>query len=227
MAEYVSFVGRLPDGEPTTYVVVTAFTADGGIAFQESFDLRTPGVTPTYVEVAPGTYFVTAKGDGVKFPLHYPVVVPEGSGPTPSTSLTVDLPATPSVRPATDLPCRVYGYLDTPSANAMPGSAVPSHGTTYSDGPSMGGVTVNLDVWFRLRETSTGETRNLSGKGRLRVTSDRNGYFEALLRPGCLYSVSLPTVGGVRYLRTPGPGEEADIETLIQAEKTTSLNELA
>lgn len=227
MAEFISFVGRLPSGEATTYIVVTAYTEDGGLAFQESFDLRTPGVTPTYIEVEPGTYYVTAKGDGVKFPLHYPVVVASGAGPTPSTSLTLEIPATSTVPAGTEFPCRVYGYLDTPSANALPGNAVASHGTTYSDGPSMGGVTVNHDIWFRLREGSTGEVRNLSGKGRLRVTSDRNGYFEALLRPNSLYSVSLPTVGGVRYLRTPGPGEEADVESLIQADKTTSLTELA
>ena len=163
----------------------------------------------------------------MKFPLHYPIEIREGDGPTAPTAFEVTIPGTTSEAPGTELPCRIYGYVPTASPHAAAGSAVPSIGTTYSDGPSMGGVLVDANIWFRLQERADGEVRNLAGKERSRITADRNGYFDILLRPDCLYSVSLPNVAGVRYFRTPGAGVEAALEPLVDASKTTSLSDLA
>ena len=227
MSEYVTFLGVDSDANPITYIVATVYSPSGALIAQETFDTRTPGVAPTHILLAPGSYLVTARGDGMKFPLHYPVVIREGDGPTAPTAFEVTIPGSTSEAPGTELPCRVFGYAPTASANSLPGSAVPSIGTTYDDGPSMGGVTVELNVWFRLQERADGEVRNLAGKERTRVAADRNGYFAVLLRPDSLYSVSLPNVAGVRYFRTPGAGVEAELETLINASQTHSLSELA
>lgn len=225
---YISFRAVTPDGETLDSTVVTAWTPEGQLVFQETFDLGEPGATPSWVVVPSGEYRFAVRADGYTasaFLFRY--TIPEiGPGSSPNDLHEILVPVVSTKKPGTTLPCRVYGHIRLPSANNAPGGKMGAVGTTYDDGPTTHGQTVRHLVWFEELSTKDGEVPSLQRKSRTRVAFDREGYFEAYLLPETHYNVILPDTTGYRRILTPGSGQSAELETLIQATTSLSLSEL-
>jgi|10_taG_2_1085330.scaffolds.fasta_scaffold22385_3 hypothetical protein len=224
MSEYVAFIGTTPDGSVVEHVTVVVYGVDGELILQDEFPLAEGGLIPRSVQLEPRVYHVTAKADGYKFNLHESILISELSS-TAADPIVVELGGTSTLLGGADsLPCRVYGRLAGLSPSAQIGGSRPSHVTLF---PALHSRSVAHDVWFKRVGAAAGEMLSLVEKETIRVSVDRNGYFEALLKPEAVYRVSVPNVVGARYIRTPEAASEADYETLVDASRTESLSTLA
>lgn len=222
---YVTFIGEC-DGVTLESVAVALFTLQGALVAHETFDTRTPSPAAPHLILSPGKYLATGAGDGFRYPLHFPLEVREGDGPSLERMLEVVLPATSTAGREQTLPCRVTGRIEMDSPSGGSDRALVAQGTTYDVGPSMRGQTRRNAVWFRRVSPEIGETPNLNPGRAIKVPYDRHGCFEALLSPDQVYSVSLPGTVGLRYFRSPGPAEEADLFSLIDALQAHSFSEM-
>lgn len=226
--KYVSFRGVTPEGTSLDTVTVTAYKPDGTLVFQEEFDLGEPGATPRWVVIPSGEYRFNVRSDGYRaenflFAYTIPEVGP-GSSPDDLFEILTHLVAT-TPTPQT-LPCKVFGWVRVPGPGNQPGGPMGSVGTTYDDGPTTHSQTVRHIVWFEELSTVDGEVPSLQRKSRTRVAYDRNGYFEALLRPQTRYRVIRPDITGYVMIDSPAAGVEAEFETVVDPTGSLSLQEL-
>lgn len=229
MSEYITFVGKDPDGNVLDLVVVALYRMDdNSLEVRDQFGPGTPYSGVPVVSVPTGTYYVNVEADGYRFAYRQQITVLPGAGPDGNHPTVFEFQATGTTKlPGSAVNCRVYGWIERSSPNSDLNVERQAHGTTYDDGPTRFHGRVAHSVWFeRAGSTRVGEQRNLLDGSRVRVSVDRNGYYQAELVPNALYRVILPTVAGVRFLRTPDEGQEAEVESLVQQSLTVPLYNL-
>lgn len=221
MSEYVTFIGKDQDGNILDRVVVTLYDAAGARVLNDEFGPGVPGQQMTAVALPVTVYRAWVRSPGYQFPWLAPISVNVGDGASISTARVIEFTGTRTVPPALEVPVRVFGWVSLPSPNATPGRKRLAGGTSFDDGPSRSAATVAHQISFRrVGPPKDGEVRALTTKGRFRVGSDPNGYFEAALEPETVYEVSIPGVSGTRFIQTPTAGSEAELESLIDASRS-------
>lgn len=226
MTEYVTFIGKDPDGNVLDRIIVTLYAGDGSIAVQDHFGPGTPETGINRVLLPEGIYEAWVRSDGYSFAYRESVAIGVGDGPDINHPLVVEFEGA-STSTTSEAKCLVWGRIERPSPNSMVGVERQAHGSTFDDGPSRHTTMVAHTVVFdRIGASAPGEQRSLVEKGRTRVSVDRNGYFEAELPPNSLFSVSVPNVPGSRKIVTPDPGVSAELDSLVDASLTTPLYDL-
>lgn len=227
MSEYITFVGLDPDGNVLDRVVVTVYDQDNALVVHDMFGPGTPETGINKIAVPIGSYVATVRADGYIFPFRSPFFINVGDGATASNPRVIAFQGRSSVRPPGEVKCRVFGWIERGSPNSVANVERQSHGTTFDDGPTRHTALVAHSVSFnRVGASKAGEQRSLVDKARTRVSVDRHGFYEAELEPNAVYTVSVPNVVGLRYIVTPGPGAEANVEDLVDASRTIPLYEL-
>lgn len=219
MAIPVTFVGLSPEGDVLGTVFATVTLADGTVVVQEDFGPGRPGVGVNVVFLPAGTYFVTLRSDGYRFPFQHEVTLVAPPEIDPSDPTVIEVTGALSTAPMggdTAAVVRVYGWLVMPSPNTRAGGEVQSFGASFSSGQGRharpSGPTVTFENLGR-----TGGPGTLVAVSRTEVGIDRNGYFEVYLPVSTRFAVLAPGQVGKRYFVTPDETADEPLDSLIEA----------
>lgn len=229
---YVTFVAV----DSATSAVLTAVNVtvrdavSAAMVAQDDFDLSAPGVTPVYTVIPAGTYLLTARADGYTAPFLFPVTVlpaePGGTGSAVDNLLVIEIPVTTSAPVSDRFPCRVRGRVSSSGPGTWGLGRATGMGRTYDPNTSRYPQTLSRSAHFELLTASQGSETALRVHSRVVVDVDRHGMLEAELEPHSRYRVVLPNISGALYIQTPGPGEDAELSTLVIADSGRYLAEL-
>jgi len=229
MAEYISFAPKTATNSDIGKVVVTVIDDQNQILLTEAFGALVNHLEITVISLEPGTYTLWARADGHVFAFPTTITVNADDGPTALTPRVIDLVAT-GASTATEQSsagfCRVYGWvgLDVPGGTVNRRAA----GFGVVEKTQFGTNTEydrTVRVW-RISADIPGEAATLHTREALNYAIDRNGRWEALLTPESLYRVDMPNIAGQPYFTTPAAGLDAEVTTLIDANRSSAPYDL-
>jgi hypothetical protein len=117
----------------------------------------------------------------------------------------------------------VYGVLPTVAPSQT--GALLGYGMTVR-GETGALTTYDSKVAFLRIDTVSNQAPQLAPAETVYVALDRNGRFEALLRPNSLYRISAPGVRGSPFIQTGEAGEQDELYDLIAASVSSSPYDL-
>lgn len=222
--QFVTFAARDAEENFLPQVWVRVYDSTGSLIVDALFLTYSTINSPIVVTLPAGEYSAHVLADGHVFPYPYEFEVVEGMGETENEFGVITFDAESVSAPiSSGLPFMVYGVLPT-VAPSQTGSLL-GYGITVKG--ETGALTVyDSKIAFLRVDTVSNQAPQLAPAETVYAALDRNGRFEALLRPNSLYRISAPGVRGSPFIQTGAAGEKDDLYDLIAASVSSSPYDL-